>query len=79
MRYCFDFLSFGVSIRFMVEHEAPHFLCVSVQHAGAATTRGVLVSGGMRSQSIDWVRSLEYSIIYRKMGEIDQMRASDGE
>jgi hypothetical protein len=30
MRYCFDFLSFGVSIRFMVEHEAPHFLCASV-------------------------------------------------
>jgi hypothetical protein len=27
MRYCFDFQSFGVSIRFMVAHEAPHFLC----------------------------------------------------
>jgi hypothetical protein len=32
MRYCFDFLSFGVSIRFMVEHEAPHFLCASVRN-----------------------------------------------
>jgi hypothetical protein len=52
MRCCFDFQSFGVSIRFMVAHEAPHFLC-----ARCTTTKKPLVNAAELAEIFEGVQA----------------------